>query len=488
VQVQRVTGDLLGGDLGAGALDVIVDAEILDADGKLVTLKDMPFDAGEPTENPLPTTGARAPEPLGEELARAVRRELAKRVVPVTLRDYEDVLRERIRGVAEVKATVTRRPGRPEKAAKERVDVVIRPRPGEEPARVLREARALLREARLAGTDVWARLCEPLFVSLEILVEVHPESDDDDVRARLRKSLLALFGDGGDRLLGRERTSAEVYAAIEKVPGVVWGQVTGFDVAGAREEVKDTGDNKANTDTPGTREEIAPEPHQILRCLDLPDVPLGGRIQIWVARRFRLVLDIGYADPDVYEREQIQKDIMNLFPCCGASPVLRCWPEITAAQIDGVLPRGDGYRVSARSIIVGDRAVERVPLKKGELPIVDSVQLRERGFGPHFSLGMNRAGEGSDPAIGRELDNEIRRLLSGPESKLVKERWSEITLSLLHGLFARELPSHADALELSALLVGEESVERVELTKGDVPILDRIRSPYPSALPRWRRT
>jgi hypothetical protein len=132
VMVQRVTGDVFAGDLGAGALLVIPGG----GDD---------FDLKEPTETPLPTSGARpleGPRRRGgasDELALRIRRALSIPVVPVTLADYAALLEARP-DIAETAVS----------AARSRVDVVIRPRPGSNPARALAGARDLMSEGMIS--------------------------------------------------------------------------------------------------------------------------------------------------------------------------------------------------------------------------------------------------------------------------------------------------------------------------------------------------
>jgi hypothetical protein len=453
VIVQRVTGDLFAGDLGVGALETIAD------DGEV-------FDPDEPTQNPLPTTGARPPEPLADIELR-LQRELAIPIVPVTAADYVELLtgrRELAPDIAEAKVSV----------ARSRVNVVVRPRPGRNPTRVLDKARAFLREARLAGTDVGVRLPEPLFVSLEIIVEIHPEISPADLRSRLRGALLELLGDTDARLLGRPRTRAEIYAAIEKVAGVVWSQVIGFDLASWSKKMD-------------VREEITPALHQIVRCLDLPDSPLSGSIRIWAARRYRLQIEVAYPDPDDRpDLAALTETITALLSGRDAAPLR---PEITAARVDEILaqvpPSGAGYRLSTRLLMIGERAVDRVPLWENELPILDSLQIRERLYTPHYGLQIELAYKASPPLKDpeeishKELRKQIMLKLSGPDSVPVTaaEPWVQIDLARVNKVLRSDpFTGHDYTLTARGITVPRREDEPAPARTSDVPVLGTRRA------------
>ncbi len=440
VMVRRVTGDLFAADLGAGALGEVLS----NTDGIASTC------------NPLPTGRARNPEPLGRDLVRAVQQGLTHRVIPVTADDYQTVLLDRIPDIAE--ASVALVPA--DRVTARRVDVVIRPRSGKPPAPVLANARELLRTARLAGGDVWVRLCEPLFVSIALVVEVHPELSAADVRLRLRRELLSKFGGNSPSELGRTRTRAEVYAAAEQVPGVLYSQVIGFDLA-----------NRPLTEL-GATEQIRPGRHQVVRCLGLSSNPLCGDIAMWAARRYRLHVELGYPDPDQRpDRQAVIAMLKTLLSGKDARPVRDRWPALTAARIDAALasaqPRDAIYRLSVRTLLVGERAVEQVPLGDGEVPILDGVQLRDCPFRPHFGLVVSRP-------VSPDGERRIKALLSGPGSVPVRERWSEITPRLLDGLFARELPPALRPGSVT-LRIAEQDRPFIPLEAGSVPVLDAIK-------------
>jgi hypothetical protein len=452
VMVRRLRGDLFGGDLGAGALDELLG----DAGDGIVRVS-----------NPLPTTGGRRPEPLRGELVRAVQRGLARRAIPVTADDYRVVLLEQIPELAEVSVAVVESGGLAGGVTASRVDVVIRPRPGVPPAPVLARARARLRTAKLAGTDVGVRLYEPIFASIALVVEVHPELTAADVRVRLRRALLGSFGGGAPDELGRARTRAEVHAVAEGVPGVIYSQVIGFDLASV--PVAEL----------GVREEIRPERHQVVRCLGLPDNPLCGDIAMWAARRYRLDVELGYPDPDERPDPEVLIAMMKtLLSGRDGRPVREQWPALTAARIDdalaGTRAHGATHRLSVRVLMIGERAVEQVPLGEGEVPILDGIQLRERPFRPHFALDLELTSiGGAERPADEQLQRRIKTLLSGPGSVPVRERWSELTPRLVEGLLARELgpglwPSSV------GLRIGEHGVERIRVAPGDVPVLDTV--------------
>lgn len=467
--VQRVTGDLFAGDLGAEALQLTL---MLD---------------GEPAQarNPLRTSGARAPEPLGAPLVRRVQRGLDRRAIPVTADDHRTVLLEQVPGLAEVSVEVVeQRRGCDRVAARgvlrRRLEVVLRPAPGENAAQILERARALLRTARLAGSEVWVRLCEPLFVSIALVVEVHPEMSPSDVRQRLRAELLARFGGREARELGRARTRAEISAAVEAVSGVVYGQVIGFDLA------------SRPAPELAAREEIRPGRDQVVRCLGLSDNPLCGDIAMWSARRYRLVLELGYPDPDRRPDPQVLvARLMELLSGIHSWPMRAGWPELTAQRLDAevlplVLPHDPSLRLSVRALMIGERTVEAIALGEGDVPILDgAVQLREQQFQPHFGLALELLpGSDLDAAGEGRLHRRLAALLSGPRALAVRERWSELTLRLLDTALARELPEVR--LTATALWVSSRPAERVDrlaLAPRDVPVLHEIELSRPGRAP-----
>jgi hypothetical protein len=443
VQVQRVRGDLFGGDLGAGALDALPQT----IDPAIVA-----------TTNPLPTAGARSPELLGEPLVRKVRDGLVRRAIPVTVDDYHAVLLEEIADLAEVSVAIV---ATGERVVSRRVDIVIRPRPGIPPAPVLAAARALVRTARLAGTDAWVRMYEPLFVSIAVIVEVHPELTAADVRLRVRRALLAAFGGDSASELGRVRSRAEIHRVAEAVPGVVYSQVVGFDLANVPIAAL------------AVNEEIRAGRHQVVRCLGLPDNPLCGDVVTWAARRYRLQVELGYPDPDERpDTEVVLAMLTTLLSGVDARPARERWPALTAARIDAALasaqPRSATYQLTVRAIVVGERVVDRLPLGDGELAILDGVQLRDRPFHPHFRLALSVTGAAPPDLLAR-----LRARLSGPASLPVRDRWSELTPRLLEGVVARELGPGVRLVSL-ALRIGERGVERIALAPGDVPVLDAV--------------
>ncbi|KYG03834.1 hypothetical protein BE21_49870 [Sorangium cellulosum] len=469
VMVQRVTGDVFAGDVGAHALRVVVGG----GDG---------FDPEEPTTNPLPTTGGRPLEVprrergasdgragASDDIAQRMRRALSVPVVPVTAADYTALLEARP-DIAEAAVSVS--------AARRRVDVVLRPSPGHDPARALEGARAFLRDARLAGTDAWARLAEPLYVAIALIVEIHPEISPADLRSRLRRALLSAFGDGDERILGRRRARAEVYAAVEAVAGVVWSQVVGFSLASQPELT--------------AQEEIVPGPHEVVRCLDLPDSPLAGRITIWAARRYRLQIEVAFPDPDDRPGAWLSGALMALLSGPDAAPARERWPEITAARLDALFQRvpraGEAFRLSTRRLMIGGRAVDRVPLADGELPIVDSLELSERVSMPHFGLQIELVWGGGDEGLMEALRARIQGMLSGPGAVPVAEGWTEITVPRVNGALEGVAPPGA-GYRLSARMltlverragragarVVQRAVERVPLRPGDVPVLETLQ-------------
>lgn len=498
VMVCRVSGDWLGSNLGHDTLTVMASSV---GNGLDSTLR---------TTNPLPTSGGRPAEPV-EDVATRI--ELANRTLalPVTQDEYKLLLEERA-DVEEALVRVTHRRtggqqasgGSNEEPAVEltrvsrradatavrpRVEVALRPAPDRDPRLVLRAVRDYLESARLCGTDVWVRLAEPVFVSIELVVDVHPEVSAADLRVRLRDRLLLTFGTEQERLLGRERTLAEIYAAVESVQGVVWSQLIGFDRASAAE--------------PSVQDRITPQFHQIVRCLDLPHQGSGGSITIWTARRYRVQLELSYADPD--ERPSTTTLIAALKARLSGRrsvPAREGWREMTIQRLNEVVSQvalpSQGYGLTVLVLLVGQRRVERIPLLAGELPILDDLQFRERNTSAHYRLELEmtwveRPSEAKDPDMATpRLKERIRKLLSGPQSVPAMERWTEITVASVEWLLrqrADELLSSEGQFNATfrvlGLMLGNTAAERLSLSGGEVPILDAlhlaIRRPHESA-------
>src|SRR5262249_41369305 len=132
---------------------------------------------------------------------------------------------------------------------------------------------------------------------------------------------------------------------------------------------------------------------------------------------------------------QLQDYLTNKLSWWGSPAITRKWPEISGARLDEALaemfPEDATYRLRTRHIIVGEREVDRVPLLPGEVPVVESVQIRERPFRPHFSIVIDpkRA-----PAPDGELERRVRELLSGLGSTPVTQGWGEITIAQVRSL------------------------------------------------------
>src|SRR5581483_6907296 len=192
------------------------------------------------TSNPLPTAGGAPPEPL-DGIAARVAQNLAVAAVPVTRRDYQDLLAT-LGGIAESSIAVVRGA----------IDIVIRPAIGVAAAQLLDKVRAWLDANRLAGTTVSVRLPRELAIDIGLVVDVHPDVSADDLFYRVQRALVAAFDDSDPaaRRLGVPRERAEVYRVVEEVPGVLWSQLVGFDLTG-------------NT---GVLDVITPAADQVVRC------------------------------------------------------------------------------------------------------------------------------------------------------------------------------------------------------------------------------
>ncbi|HEY5957104.1 MAG TPA: hypothetical protein VIV60_11145, partial [Polyangiaceae bacterium] len=427
VMVNHVAGELDVGNLGARSLSVIVN----DEGDEFVP---------ETTMNPFATRGWRAAEPLSGVVERIAESQ-SHPLIPVTVADYEALLDERA-DVAESTVWVGKparlQPTRTEvddlasptrvlppsdvtatvaRAERNCVHVVIRPAAEQDPALVLRAVQAYLNDARLCGTVVSVRLSEPLYVSIRIIVEVHPEIAIADLRLRLRRALLELFGPERERALGRARSCSEIYAAVEAVPGVLWSQVVGFDRAVQGELA--------------VREAIQPARHQIIRCLDIAGNRLAGEITVWVARRYRLEIQLAYSDPDDRSSiSQLVQTIKERLSGPNSLPVIEGWTSITIADVDRVLdglqPPERKYRLSTLSLVSEQRKIERLPLERGDVPILDYVQIRDDRLSAHYRVELEISSSHRLPNE-RQLRERLFQILSGPQSIPAIERWTEIT-------------------------------------------------------------
>lgn len=493
VMVNQVTGDPTVGDLGARSLNVIV----APACDEFITGNDE--DPTRTTTNPVATTGWRAAEPLSEVAARIARAQ-SRPAIPVTVSDYQEMLEDRA-DVAEAAVWVNK-PTQSEvlgleapdassatsttrvlpyadvartiaRAVRNRVNVVIRPAPEQDPALVMQAVCNDLSAARLCGTVVWATLAEPLYISVRIIVEVHPEIAKADLRLRLRAALLALFGPDRERILGCARTCAEVYANAEGVPGVLWSQVVGFDRAGQNEIT--------------VQESITPARNEVIRCLDISGEPLCGAIIIWVARRYRLEVQLAYSDPD--DRPSTASLIAAIKARLSGPdsvPVQDAWRDISVVDVDTVLsglaPPGQKFRLRTLSLIVEQQKVERLSLDSGDVPILDYVQIRDKSLSAHYRLELEvvptPAGDGSvgDPPDEGELCAKLYPLLSGSQSVPATEGWPEITASLLEALLGRTgtVGGWNVSIHVLAIITGQGNIDRLSLACDQVPILDAL--------------
>jgi hypothetical protein len=251
------------------------------------------------------------------------------------------------------------------------------------------------------------------------------------------------------------------------VPGVIYSQVVGFDLA-----------SRPAAEL-AVQEEIQPGRDQVVRCLGLSDNPLCGDITVWAARRYRLQVELGYPDPDERPHpDLLTAMLMELLSGRDAKPVRDRWPALTAAGIDELLsrmrPHGETHRLSVQALMIGERAVEQVPLADGEVPILDGVQFLDRPFKPHFRLDLElRSDGGADSSVEERIRKRVMALFSGPSGVPVQERWSEITLRLLDTALARELRPDL-RLFSKALWKGTKPVDRIALEPRDVPVLDTV--------------
>lgn len=343
VMARWVTGDETGDDLRPGALGV-----------SLTAAQPAPIAS---TSNPLGTAGGRPPEPL-DGIAARVELGLELPAIPVTAADHELLLGRRA-GIAESAVAV----------AHGEVDVVIRPAPGVAAGALLAATRDWLERDRLAGTTVTVRLARSLAIDIGVVVDVHPDVSAADLRYRVQRRLVEVFGDAAAHALGRRRELAEIYRVVEEVPGVLWSQVVAFDVAGRS--------------PPGVAEAIAPAADQVVRCAGIEDQPASGQIAIWAARRFSLQLIVRYPTLDTRpDLAAIPPLVAALLSGPAALPVQRGWTEITAALIDDALAvvfAGAGFTAKVDRLIVDRRAVDVVQLGERELPVLDHARVADGG-------------------------------------------------------------------------------------------------------------
>lgn len=346
VMARWVTGDDGGDDLRAGAL----------AASETAGAQPFPILA---TSNPLTTAGGAAPEPL-EGLAARVAQNLAVPAVPVTRQDYQNLLAE-LGGIAESAVAVRRGA----------IDIVIRPAGGVAAAQLLAGVRGWLDANRLAATTVHARLARELAVDIAVVVDVHPDVSADDLFYRVQRALVAAFDDSDPqaRLLGVVRERAELYRIIEEVPGVLWSQIVGFDLAGAA--------------PPGVRDAVAPAADQVVRCAGVEDQPAAGQITVWAARRFSLQVTVTYASLDARpDFPAIERRLPVLLSGPASLPAQRGWTELTPAIVEHALATalaGVGVTAKVTRLIAGRRAVAEIVLGPRELPILDSAIVIDGG-------------------------------------------------------------------------------------------------------------
>jgi hypothetical protein len=185
---------------------------------------------------------------------------------------------------------------------------------------------------------------------------------------------------------------------------------------------------------------------------------------------------LGYPDPDAApEVGALRAALEALLSGPGSLPVSEGWPELTPERIDRALRErllaDSEARLSVRTLMLGEASTQRVPLREGEVPILDSVEIVERPHFPHFGLELTVSGPRLPPAD--VLRARVRGLLSGPSGAPVAERWGEITRSLVQRTLARGVLSEpAQQLGVVALRIGERVVERIPLAPGSVPVLD----------------
>lgn len=319
---------------------------------------DLRLDPATPTINPLPTAGARPPEPL-ERVADRLRRRLAVPAIPVTRADFVELLEQRPEVIEAAVLTTEPR----------LIRVAVRLAHDLSPATAVPSLQRWCETTRLAGTHVQLSLARSLHVSVAAAVRVHPEAEREAVRAGCKVALRTLLGDREGRQLGVPCTRGELLRALEAVNGVEWSELYRFDRAGGQ--------------VPMVRDSITPTADQLLRCHDDPEVEATGRIEIRVIREYGLRIELNYTDIDlVPPQDQLQAALFAALTGPACVPVREPWPEISTTTLRQLLAKppftSGGYSLRLRALLDGDRSVDHILLAATDVPALRSLQLVPR--------------------------------------------------------------------------------------------------------------
>lgn len=353
-----VCGDPRAGNVGHRTLDRLLDpvtqGRDLGHDDALLTLPNTPdADPEALTGNPMATTGARPPAVL-DDVARALRLHLQRHDVPVTASDFV--------------ALVEQRPDIAEAAVlpdtHQRVVVVARVADEHDQDAALRTLAGWLATNRLAGTRVQLRPAHMVHAAIELLLDLDPAVLAEDTCRRVRDALrLPLHADG--RLLGRAWTPADIYRAVERVPGVLVAELLRLDWASAR--------------GPARQEPLVPAPDAFIRCLDADD-RATGTIVTHVARSFDLRAELRFTDLDDVPPDDALRQAIRAHFTGPASPLLAARErELGPADLTAILAAGPlhgaAYRLRCTALAAAGRPLATLRLRPHEVPRLRELHL-----------------------------------------------------------------------------------------------------------------
>ncbi|WAS94835.1 hypothetical protein [Nannocystis punicea] len=339
---QWVFGDPALGDLGARAL--------IKPAGSIAAR----LDPRDPTYNPLPTTGARPIEMI--DIADRLRHRLSIPAIPVTAGDYVDLFTQRLEVIEAAVVPTTRR----------LVRVALRLADRIGPAQALTELQEWIEPLRLAGTQVRLSLARPLYVSVTAAVQLHAEADPEAVQGRCKAAVRERFSPRDEPQLGVPCSKAELLAIVEAVIGVESCELYRF--------------GRAEREDSEVLEVVEPAPDQVLRCEDDPAVAATGQIQVLIVREYSLVVEYHRHDPDTSPDDvEIHGALYGALSGPRSIPAVEEWPEISRHSLEDLLATGqysnERFVLKLRALIVGERRVERIPLRPGDVPLLRSLQI-----------------------------------------------------------------------------------------------------------------
>jgi len=341
-----VTGDPSLADVGHGALTRVLSDEVAH------------LDSAQPGLNPTATSGWRAPELL-EKVSGRIRRELSLPATAITSSDLVSLLERDPRVAEAVVAEVL----------PSLVRAAVRLRPRERAVEVLPQIRGMLEGRRLVGTRIDVVIARPFFVSISAELKVHPEADPSATLDRCAANLMAFVNESRDRQLGAPLSRAEVHRIIEGTIGVTWAGLSSF--------------TRADRSSLRPAEVIQPAGDQVIRCHNLPDNPAAGAIELLSIVEFSLQVELFFIDPDDRpDDEVLHAALLVALSGAGGVPRKARWSELSRELISDLLEDfvhdSPHFGLRLRALIYRDRAIERVLLRRREVPVVVSLQLIPR--------------------------------------------------------------------------------------------------------------